>query len=133
MNPRSAVWTVALAAAAASIALANLAGCDRASPKVSYAKDVAPIFDKYCRACHAPGAPGYEASGFGVQDYAAVMKGTKFGAVVVPGDPTSSTLNVLVEGRADPALKMPHVEGSKLSEAEVATLRRWVEQGAKND
>jgi hypothetical protein len=122
-----------LAPTAAAFALTTLAGCERAAPHVGYVKDVAPILDRYCRACHMPGAPGYDASGFGVQDYAAVMKGTKFGPVVIPGDPLSSTLNVLVEGRADPSLKMPHVEGLTLTSAEVTTLRRWVEQGAKRD
>lgn len=133
MNSSYAVRTVARTAAAAGIAVAILAGCGAESRPVRFARDVAPILDRYCRACHAPGAPGYEASGFGVQDYAALMKGTKFGAVVVPGDPTASVLNTLVEGRADPSLNMPHVAGLKLSETEIATLRRWVAQGAKND
>ena len=129
MISRHALPSIALAA----ITISALAGCERAAPSVSYARDVAPILDKYCRACHAPGAPGHEASGFGVQDYGALMKGTKFGAVVVPGDPTASVLNTVVEGRADPSLNMPHVAGMKLSADEMATLRRWVEQGAKND
>ena len=42
-------------------------------------------------------------------------------------------LVMLVEGRADPSLKMPHGDAKPLETAEIATIRQWVEQGAKNN
>ena len=40
---------------------------------------------------------------------------------------------MLVEGRADPSLKMPHGDAKPLEPTEIATIRQWVEQGAKNN
>jgi len=109
-----------------------LGGCSRAEPPVSFARDVQPILSSRCARCHAPGQAGYEASGLSVESYESLMKGTKFGAVVIPGDPLSSTLTMLVEGRADPSIRMPH-GGESLPAAEQKTLRDWVAQGAKNN
>jgi hypothetical protein len=68
-----------------------------------------------------------------LKDYQSLMKGTSFGPVVLPGDALTSVLVMLVEGRVDPSLKMPHGGASTLTEAEILTIRRWVEQGAKNN
>jgi hypothetical protein len=67
-----------------------------------------------------------------MSSYDALMKGTKFGPVVKPGDPLSSALNMLVEGRASPAIRMPHGK-AKMPDKEVKILNAWVAQGAKNN
>jgi hypothetical protein len=59
-----------------------------------------------------------------------MMKGTKFGAVVVPGSSVSSTLYRLVSGQADPSIRMPHGQ-SALPDTDVATIAAWIDQGAK--
>ena len=100
---------------------------------MSYQKDVAPILQKHCAACHVPGKPGYAASGFDVRSYDSLMKGTRFGPVVLPGDPLTSVLVMLIEGRADPSIKMPHGGVAPLTDTEIKTIRDWVQQGAKND
>jgi hypothetical protein len=61
------------------------------------------------------------------------MKGTKFGPVVKPGDSFTSALVMLVEGRADPSLRMPHDEGDKPSEKEIELVKAWIDQGAPNN
>ena len=91
-----------------------------------------PILKKYCLECHVPGGAGYDASGFDMSSYQTLMRGGKFGPFVIPGDPLSSTLNMLVEGRADPSIRMPHGR-EKLDESEIRILRDWVEQGAKDN
>lgn len=111
---------------------AALAGCAR-DEAVSYSKDVQPILDKHCKSCHVPGQAGYVISGFELGSYESLMKGTQYGPVVLPGDPLTSVLVMLIEGRADPSLKMPHGGGTTLTEGEIATIRHWVEQGAKNN
>src|SRR5512138_3363725 len=83
---------------------AALAGCAR-DEAVSYAKDVQPILDKHCKSCHVPGQSGYVISGFELGSYETLMKGTQYGPVVLPGDPLTSVLVMLIEGRADPSLK----------------------------
>lgn len=109
---------------------AVLAAC---APKdVSYRADVQPILKQYCLECHVPGGSGHAASGFDMSSYDSLMKGGKFGPFIIPGDPLSSTLNMLVEGRADPSIRMPHGR-EKLAESETKVLRAWVEQGAKDN
>jgi hypothetical protein len=40
---------------------------------------------------------------------------------------------MLIEGRVDPSLRMPHGEATTPTADEILTIRRWVEQGAKNN
>ncbi|WP_455199105.1 c-type cytochrome domain-containing protein [Kaarinaea lacus] len=100
---------------------------------VSYSSEIVPILQKYCMECHVPGGPGQQASGLDMSTYESLMKGTKFGPVIKPGDSLSSTLAILVEGRADPSIKMPHGNRQGLSAEEIKTLRAWIDQGAKNN
>ena len=123
-------WVMVLAAAAVLLAAS---ACERPAPTVSYQKDVVPILDKHCKACHVPGQAGYVVSGFELGSYQTLMKGTQFGPVVLPGDPLTSVLVMLIEGRVDPALKMPHGDATTPSPDEIQTIRLWVEQGAKNN
>jgi hypothetical protein len=116
-------------AVVASIALA-LAGCGSGETAVSFAGQVKPILDSNCVSCHVAGQPGYEASGLALDSYAGLMKGTRYGKVVLPGNPQDSVLNMLAEGRADPSISMPHGDQRGLYKEELATLRDWVAQGA---
>jgi hypothetical protein len=110
--------------------LVVLAAC---SPRnVSFSADVQPIIKKYCLECHAPGGAGYAASGFDMSTYETFMKGGKFGTFVEPGDPLGSNLILLVEGKADPSIRMPHGR-KKLGDREIEVLRTWVLEGAKNN
>ena len=118
---------------AVALALVATSGCEKSAPVVSYQRDVAPILDKHCKSCHMPGQAGYVVSGFELAGYESLMKGTQFGPVVLPGDPLTSVLVMLIEGRVDPSIKMPHGNAQPLSEAEILTIRNWVEQGAKNN
>jgi hypothetical protein len=102
-----------------------LAGCgDR---EVSFKADVQPILE-----CHSAGGTGHEKSGLLMSSYEDLMKGTRFGAIVKPGDALTSALIMLVEGRADPSIRMPHHK-DPLSKEQIGLLRSWVEQGAKNN
>jgi mono/diheme cytochrome c family protein len=109
------------------------AGCAREPAQVSYAKDVAPLLEKYCQSCHLPGQIGYDSSGFSVSDYDSLMKGTKYGPVVLAGDPLNSAMVMLIEGRVDSSIKMPHAGAPALSQQQIDTIRLWVEQGARNN
>lgn len=104
-------------------------GCSEKA--VTYQADIKPIIEANCVSCHVAGAPGYEKSGLLMDSYESLMKGTKFGAVVVPGSSVSSTLYRLVSGQADPSIRMPHGAAS-LPDQDVATIAAWIDQGAKN-
>ena len=118
--------------AVAALVLAIGPGCARRQ-QVSYQKDVAPLLTKHCAACHTPGQAGYVVSGFELKDYQSLMKGTSFGPVVLPGDALTSALVMLIEGRADPSINMPHGGANPMTKEEIATIRQWVEQGAKDN
>ena len=100
--------------------------------QVSFKADVQPILKQHCLECHGASGQGTVASGLDLTTYETLMKGTRYGSIVKPGDSLSSVLIMLVEGRANPAIKMPHGKET-LSKDKVATLRAWVEQGAKNN
>jgi cytochrome c553 len=112
-----------------ALAVATLqTGCGEKA--LTYQADIKPILDTNCVSCHVPGGSGYEKSGLRLDSHEAMMKGTKFGAVVVPGSSVSSTLYRLVSGQADPSIRMPH-GSSALPDADVATIAAWIDQGAK--
>jgi len=102
------------------------------APKTSFAEDVFPIFKGRCADCHRPGGAGYEASGLDLTTYEGLMKGTKHGPMVIPGDPDSSNLMWLLDWRASPELRMPHGT-KKLSTCDRTEIRRWIQEGAKNN
>jgi hypothetical protein len=110
----------------------GLAGCMGEST-VSYSRDVEPILAANCQSCHELGGAGHAASGFSMASYDDLMKGTKFGPMVIPGDAEGSNLIVLMEGRADPSIAMPHGDTEPVSKAEIGTIRRWIDQGANNN
>ena len=106
-------------------------GCGEKEKALTYQADIKPILEAKCVSCHVPGGAGYEKSGLRMDSHEALLKGTRFGAVVVPGSSVSSTLYRLVSGQADPSIRMPHGSAS-LPDADVATIAAWIDQGAKN-
>lgn len=119
-------------AVAATIAAASAAGTAAAEEVVSWKLDVQPILQTRCTECHKPGGAGMEASGLDLTSYKGLMTGTKHGPIVVPGDTLSSNLLVLIEGRADPKVRMPHGQRPLLKQ-QIDIIRLWVKQGAKDN
>jgi len=117
--------------ATAAVATTLLAGCGQKETKpLTYQTDIKPILDQYCVECHKAGGQGTEKSGLLLDTYAATMRGTNFGPVVIAGQSINSTLYRLVSGKADPSLRMPHQQ-APLDEATVNTIKDWIDQGAK--
>ncbi len=104
-------------------------GC--ATQQVSYRDDVVPILESRCIKCHvAPDGSGYRATGLKMDSYESLMQGTAYGQVIIAGDSRRSMLNMLVEGRAGKAQRMPHNEDDALDPEQIEILRKWVNQGA---
>ncbi len=86
--------------------------------------DVVPIFQAKCWKCH--GEKERKAD-LDLRSPAAVLKGGESGAVIIPKDPEKSLLfEKVLEG------EMPPAKRDRLSESEVATIRRWIEAGARS-
>ena len=115
---------------AAILAAASWSSPAGAAEEVSYKLDVFPILASRCVSCHGPGGTGYKESGLDLTSYEGLMKGTKHGPIVVPGDPLTSNLDVLIEGRAQ--VQMPH-DQRPLLKCQQNIIRNWVKQGALNN
>jgi mono/diheme cytochrome c family protein len=98
----------------------------------SFSEDILPIFKGRCVSCHQSGGAGYEKSGLDLTTYEGLMKGTKFGAMVIPRDPDTSNLMWLLDWRASPEVRMPHSK-KKLSICDRNAIRAWIREGAKNN
>jgi len=110
-----------------------LAGC-ASQPHMSFQRDIYPILENNCLACHMPPqGKGYLKTHLNMQNYETLMQGTRYGPVIVPGDSRHSILNMLVEGRVDASMRMPHGRDEPLTRNEIKALQLWVEQGARNN
>jgi len=114
---------------ASAVAVLLLPAC--ATQPVSFSYDVVPILQDRCIKCHAPpDGKGYRQTGLSMLTYESLMAGTDYGPVIIAGDSRRSILNMLVEGRAGKKQRMPHNETEALSQAQIETLKEWVNQGA---
>lgn len=94
--------------------------------KTDFVRDVRPIFQKHCYACHGEKT---QKSGFRLDIKSQVFKGGElYGPSVTAGNANESPLIQFVADR-DADLPMPP-DGDGLSAEEVATLTRWVNEGA---
>jgi len=90
----------------------------------SFAKDVAPILDANCAGCHA----GNVTMGtLDLDTYQGIRKGGHTGPVIVPGKSAESLLYLRITGKVTPAMPL---NGKKLADAEIETIRRWIDAGA---
>lgn len=109
--------------------------------QVSYTADIQPVFDRHCMSCHSGTGEGAQRSEYLVTDYRNVIRGTKYGPVVVPKSRMSSALYLVVAGKTAPEIRMPpHNEeslaagrGVMLSADTVETIGLWIDQGARNN
>ena len=123
--------TAAKLVALSLLPLAMMA-CD-SKPAVSFSQDVKPILEQHCVKCHVGGGLGEVASGFNLTTYEGIMKGARFGPMVIASDAEGSNMLVLMEGRADPSINMPHGQRPPVPKQDVETIRLWIEQGANNN
>ena len=93
---------------------------------VSYFRDVRPILRVNCIGCHKPGKTK---GGLDLTTHAALLKGGKTGEGLKAGQADSSELFTQIDG-AEP--EMPK-DTDPLTPNEVATIRRWISEGAKDD
>jgi mono/diheme cytochrome c family protein len=118
---RSLPWAIALLslAAAAPAFSANAASDAR---KVTYEDDVLPIFRDNCLKCHNPDKLKGDLD---LTSFSSAVKGGGSGATLNAGDPDGSQLFKSITHADEPS--MP--PNSKLSERDVAVVRRWIEGG----
>ena len=125
------LYTMRLILVAAYVALpAAVFGAEAAPGRVDYARDVRPILSRNCFQCHGPDDQARKG------DLRLDDRGPATGALptgtraVVPGTPAESELIERITSSDDSLAMPPPKAGRRLSQAEIAILRRWIEQGA---
>lgn len=103
---------------------------DKPAGPVSYYRDVRRVFQQHCQGCHQPAR---DMGGYVMTTHALLLKTGDTGkAPVVPGQPDKSELITQVLPRGGKAAVMPK-NRDPLPAADVALLRRWIAEGAKDD
>ncbi len=116
--------TLLLAGVAAVFTATATVAAEAAS---DFARDVEPILIKRCSECHGPDK---QKAKLRLDSRAAAIQAGKSGhPALVPGRPEESEIMKRVVS-TDPDELMPP-KGDRLTEAEVAGLRRWIAEGAK--
>jgi hypothetical protein len=102
-----------------------------AAPRIDFNRDIRPILSNKCFACHGPD-DGKREAGLRLDDARIATGELESGVIaIVPDDPDASELIRRVTS-SDEAERMPPVDfGKPLSKSEMATLRRWIDEGAK--
>lgn len=94
-----------------------------AAGEISFTRQVAPMLVGKCGNCHVTAAKGQ----FSMATFTSLMRGSKSGAVVLPGKGNGSRIVEVIESG-----DMPRGGGSVAKE-ELAMLSKWIDQGAKFD
>src|SRR5687768_9751747 len=98
--------------------------------KVSYARDVLPLFQQYCLGCHQPAKAG--GNYIMISRDALLLKGDSDQPGIVPGKPQDSYLLAKVTPGKDGKASMPRGQ-PPLSGRDVALITKWITQGAVDD
>jgi mono/diheme cytochrome c family protein len=103
-----------------------LVGGARAEEAVDYARQIKPILQARCYACHGVLK---QKAGLRLDTASLAIHGGEGGAAIVPGDAESSPLLDRVAAGDEPGRMPP--EGEPLKPAEVESIRSWIAGGAK--
>jgi DNA-binding beta-propeller fold protein YncE/mono/diheme cytochrome c family protein len=103
---------------------------DSSGGKVSYYKDVRPIFQQHCQGCHQPAKPQ---GGYVMTSHADLLKtGESDLPGVVVGKPQDSLLVKLLAGEVKGRARMPKGK-EPLAEQQIKLIAAWIAQGAADD
>jgi len=98
--------------------------------RVEFNRDVRPILSDACFQCHGPDE-GQRHGGLRLDLANAAYRGGDSGAAIVPGDALRSEVwQRIISADAD-LLMPPSDSGKSLSAQQVATIKRWLDQGAE--
>src|SRR5437773_9696825 len=92
--------------------------------KTEFSRDIQPIFNSYCVACHGP---DMQQKGLRLDSAEAVLKGSATGKVVVSGNSGGSPLIRRLTGLDKPPMPFG---GQPLDAEQLALIRAWIDEGA---
>src|SRR5262245_30589750 len=104
--------------------------CRAADKPVDFNRDVRPILSDNCFACHGPDEQ-HRMANLRLDTEEGLFANRGIYQIVTPGDPAKSRLLARISA-AERANRMPPSStGTTLNDAQIATIRKWIEQGAK--
>src|SRR5262245_7898254 len=101
-----------------------------AKPAIDFNRDIRPILSKNCYACHGPDAKSRTTKMRLDQRESATAKNKKGKAPIVPGKPDESELIRRVSSKDEADHMPPKETGIQLAPEQIATLTRWIAEGA---
>lgn len=102
-----------------------------AQQDVSFNREVRPILSDKCFGCHGPDAESRKIRLRLDSEAGATASLGASKVAVVPGDPEKSEMVRRITAPSAGMRMPPAASGLKLSDAEIDTLKRWIQQGAK--
>jgi mono/diheme cytochrome c family protein len=128
---RALFMTVLSLALVGHLVAAEPAATKTAEPGVvSYYRDIRPIFVQNCQGCHQPAKAS---GGYVMTSHAAILKkGDTEEAPIVAGKPQESLLVAQITSRDGQPPVMPRGK-EPLPELQINLIKKWIEQGAKDD
>ena len=125
----AAAFTVTVAATAAEATLPPAS----TQASVTYETDIQPIFKASCVKCHSGDRPKARLH---MDTLAGVLKGTKSGPIVKPGDSANSFIVKSIAHATDEQDEwMPPLHNKAgikdLTPEQIGLIRAWIDQGAK--
>lgn len=123
---KTALFCLAAALLGTSASISPVQTKVQEDTKVSFAKEIQPIIKQSCLRCHS----GDRASkGLDLSTHEGLMKGTRFGKVVVAGKSAESVLYKAIKGLPGGS-KMPPGRSPALTDANISLIAKWIDQGA---
>ena len=98
-----------------------------ATPAVTFNKDIQPLLERTCLACHGDAA---QLSKLDLRTRESALRGGAHGPAIVPGNAEQSQLYRRVAGLETPAMPM---QAPPLTAEQVSALKAWIDQGANWD
>ena len=130
LSGRVAIVTVVFVAIVGQVSALAEEPAKPAESKVSYWKDIRPIFQAQCQGCHQPAKKG---GGYLMTDHASLLLEGDGGLPgVEPGNPDESNLVAFIVPQGDKPPKMPK-GAPPLSNVEIDLVRKWIAEGAVDD
>ena len=93
-----------------------------------FERDILPIFTVNCLSCHG-GTSIRNQAGLDLRTVSATLKGSNDGPVIAKGSSENSVLYQQVANRSMP----PAASKLTLTDAQIETIRKWIEAGAPSD
>lgn len=124
-------WTLAMLLTALPIGL--LRANSEPVGRIDFNQDVRRILSENCFRCHGPDGAERKGrrGGLRLDISEGALRNIGGAVAIVPGSPDASDLIQRIESSDPDELMPPPETGQRLSQKEIAILRRWIEQGAE--